>query len=504
MRPLRFLNMSKRTRIQLLVIGLVIAVVVTTVVAMHQYARQVLLSDVRKAKGIIVSWRLPGDRTVAFELDEPTRETFVHELTENLGVDFSRGIANVTPSIGIYLTDDKHEYLASYGIRYAQGHGRCPTMESLRDTASKSRPLSELDVDAIFNDEDLWKKRKNVFPEHWPSFDYVLPITPSDEDPLRKEFRSTPPDRRLRETLEGHAKNVESVAFSPDGKLLASGSLDGTIKLWDTARGESVATLTGDMTFVTSLAFCPDGKSLVSAGDDDGTIHLWDVTTGKKLTTFKGHTKSVISVAISPNGKTLASGGWDNTIKLWDLASGKNITTLSGNTASVCSVVFSPDGQTLASDGGGDTIRLWDVGSGKNTSNFSSGSPCVSSIAFSPDGTTLAAASWGGGRYRAKMWNVASGEEIATLKFSSSYACGPVFIAFSPDGKTLASGGLGCKIKLWDATAGNCVAIFGWQSASVSCLAFSPDGRFIASGSREDYDKTVKLWDVRMGDEVSK
>ena len=165
---------------------------------------------------------------------------------------------------------------------------------------------------------------------------------------------------RERNRLEDHNSLVNSVSFSPDGKTLASGSEDKTIKLWDVQTGKEITTLQGHDYWVTSVSFSPDGKTLAS-GSIDGTIKLWDVQTQKEITTLTGHDESVWSVSFSPDGKTLASGSWDATIKLWDVQTQKEITALQGHDDLIHSVSFSPDGKTLASGSRDNTIKLWNV-----------------------------------------------------------------------------------------------------------------------------------------------
>jgi len=163
--------------------------------------------------------------------------------------------------------------------------------------------------------------------------------------------------------LQGHTSQVNSVAFSPDGKRLATGAADHTVKIWDFATGKDVLTLQGHTSQVTSVAFSPDGKRLAT-GAWDTAAKIWDLATGKELLTLQGHNGLIESIAFSPDGKRLAAGA-NNTAKIWDLATGEGLLTLQGHTSQVNSVAFSPDGKRLATGSLDATAKVWDLATGK-------------------------------------------------------------------------------------------------------------------------------------------
>ena len=243
-------------------------------------------------------------------------------------------------------------------------------------------------------------------------------------------------------TLEGHKKGVLSVSFSPDGTILASGSRDNTIKLWDMATQTNIATLEGHADEVNTVSFSPDGTILAS-GAYDRTVRLWDVVTKTTIATLEGHTNWVNTVSFSPDGKTLASGEWQK-IQLWDVATERNLATLEGHTNWVYSVSISPDGKTLASGSHDETIKLWDIATGENLATLEGHTSPVNSVSFSPDGTMLASASVDG---TVRLWDISRRENIATLIGHTDEVHS---VVFASDGEILASGPGDSTIRLWD------------------------------------------------------
>ena len=245
-------------------------------------------------------------------------------------------------------------------------------------------------------------------------------------------------------TLEGHMSGVNSVVFSSDGVTLATGSWDGTVKLWDVTTQQDIATLEGHMSGVNSVAFSSDEVTLAT-GSHDGTVKLWDVETERDIATFR-HTSGVHSVSFSSDGAILATGSWDRTVKLWDVATRQNIATFEEHTAEVNSVVFSPVDATLLATGSSDrTVKLWDVEMQQDIATLEGHTSGISSVVFSSDGSTLATGSWD---RTVKLWDITTRVNFATLGHGD-----PVLsVAFSSDDTTLASGTGAGTVELWDAS----------------------------------------------------
>ncbi len=285
-------------------------------------------------------------------------------------------------------------------------------------------------------------------------------------------------------TLKGHKKAVESVAFSPDGTKIASGSHDSTIKLWDVQSGELLNTFKGGKDAVESVSFSPDG-TMIASGSYDWTIKLWDVQSSTLVSVIEDKGSAINDIAFSSDGTMIVSVGEYGDIKLWDVETGRLLKKLGVNGMPINSVAFSPDGIMIATGGGEDSIiRLWDIQSGKQIRTLKGH---YYGLAFSPDGNQIAS---GDGK-AIKLWNTQSGRLLNTLKGHKDVArC----IAFSPDGTTIVSGGSNDDtVKLWNAKSGRLLDVFEGHRGSVNSVAFSPNGTKIVSGS---YDKTIKLWDI--------
>jgi WD40 repeat protein len=307
-------------------------------------------------------------------------------------------------------------------------------------------------------------------------------------------------------SLRGHSRPIQQLAFSRDGKYLASGSGDDifrpdekpsgsaledhAVRLWDPATGAEVAVLRGHTRAVKVLAWSPDGSRLASGGDD-WTIRLWDVATGEAAGVLSRHTDAVKALAWSPDRKRLASCSIDNRATVWDAATGQPVVSLAGHTSGVWSMAFSPDGARLvtSSDFPDNTVRLWDAATGKELARLEGHTNRIFCVSFSPDGSRIASSSMD---QTARLWDGATGKPVAVLRGHAGFVYQAVF---SPDGARLATASSDQSLRLWDAQTGELTSVLHGHNGFVRTAAFSPDGAWLASASD---DQTVRLWDVEL------
>ncbi|KAL4744666.1 WD40-repeat-containing domain protein [Aspergillus terricola var. indicus] len=340
----------------------------------------------------------------------------------------------------------------------------------------------------------------------------------------------------LHQMLEGHSKTVFSISWSPDGSLLASGSFDNTVRIWDPATGQCTLTLQGHSKYVWSISWSPDGGLLASCSSDK-TIKIWNPSTAQCTLTLKGHNKGVYSIKWSPDGALLASSSFDMTIKIWnpitghcistvegrrdvvkstaswspdgnrlasvledktiriwDLASRDYTWTLKGHREQIASVSWAPNGNWLASSGQDSTVRIWDLTTGKPTTTLEGHSDPVNPISWSPDGSLLAS---GSPDHTVKLWNPTTGQCTLTLKGHNKRVYS---VKWSPDGALFASSSVDKTIKIWNPVTGQCTSTLKGHCGMTISIAWSPDGSRLASGSD---DKTVRVWDPAVGQNIS-
>ncbi len=289
-----------------------------------------------------------------------------------------------------------------------------------------------------------------------------------------------------------HASSIQRLTFAPDGRTLASGGDDAAIRLWDAHTGMHLQTLSGQSSPVYALAWSLDG-SLLASGSFDGSIRLWEMQgmqaaqSGIATRILRGHSGLVWSVAFAPDGRTLASGSFDRTVKLWDVASGEGRETLAGHTAPVNAVAWSPDGSLLASGSRDQMIWLWDVERGSYRMALHGHTAVVHALAFTPDGRSLLSGSEDG---TLRVWDVERGQCVRVIQ---GYAITLYDVAWSPDGTRLAGAGSDRLVTIWESDGRTQPRLLRGHSWIAYGVAWSSDGRLLASSG---LDNAVQLWDA--------
>jgi WD40 repeat protein/transcriptional regulator with XRE-family HTH domain len=291
-----------------------------------------------------------------------------------------------------------------------------------------------------------------------------------------------------------HPSRVHVVAFSPDGCLLASGCVNGEMRLWERQEVSPLTykqILAVQTNWIASLAFAPDGRILASTSMGDSTVKLWEVASLHLLHTLPGHLDQSRCVTWSPDGRTLAYSGSDNSIWLWDVEQGRCRAVLYGHTACISSMVFTPDSSSLLSSDEDSTLRVWDVDICRCVHVIAGYGFSLVDINWSPDGTQLVSGSTNG---LVTIWDLNNGRSLLSLYGHTRIVCG---VGWSPDGGYLASCGLDRVVLLWDSCSFSCVHRFQNPEAVFLCMAWNPKGCQLACGS---YLRGILVWDVTAGD----
>jgi len=295
-------------------------------------------------------------------------------------------------------------------------------------------------------------------------------------------------------TYRGHFSQVTAVAWSPDGKYIASGGDDHTVQVWNAKTGTRLLISRGHAGGVHALTWSPDSTRIASASAgpsisggpaSDNTVQIWNASSGKSIYTYHGHSNGITSVACSPGGKRIASSSTDYTVQVWDATNGQHPLILRTNSWYAWMVAWSPDGRRLASGGPDEAVRIWDTVTGRILFIYHGIAEGVEAITWSPDSTHVASTS---GDFTVRVWNSASGNTLYIHRGHTSFVHD---VAWSPNGKYIASGSSDKTVQVWDATTGNAIFTYRGHTARVNAVVWSPDSKYIASGSE---DGTVQIW----------
>lgn len=337
-------------------------------------------------------------------------------------------------------------------------------------------------------------KRKRAFAERaWTWYTAAVAVATGDEDlkpaERAKRIESEFPDL-FNAVFEGHASAVAALAVTPDGKTLVSVGNDNLVRVWDTASGKLVRSLDGHGGWVGSVVVTPDSAKAITAGGDN-VIRIWDLKAGRPVATLEGHTVAVRGLALTADGKFLVSGGSDKTCRLWDLTTNKQVRKYGAETESVESVAVTADGSRVLAGSDNGIVTVYDAKTGSVVSRFDKhAGSMVYTVAVTRDGKTALS----GARDKTiRVWDVATGKELRTLTGHTEQV---YQVALSPDEKHVLSASFDKTIRIWDFATGKELKRFEGHADGVQGAVYSPDGRTVYSAS---WDKTVRRWRVPPG-----
>jgi WD40 repeat protein len=283
---------------------------------------------------------------------------------------------------------------------------------------------------------------------------------------------------------QGHKGWVLSVAWSPDGRRIASMGDDGTVQVWSATTGKPQYIYRGNGTWGAAIAWSPDSSRIASTAGNN-TVQIWNATTGEVYSIYQGHSAVVSALAWSNDGKRIASGSYDHTVQIWDAVTGANYHTLKLDSR-ITALAWSPNDQRLASSEDNNSVQIWNADTGNYQFSYTHHSGVVSALAWSPNGQRIASASYDA---TVQVWDAATGARYMTYKGHSAFVTD---IAWSHDGQRIASASYDATVQVWDASTGSSQLTYPDQNSWVFALSWSPDDKYIVSSGKND----VRVWNV--------